>query len=160
MGRHVLGHHQTHHVSKAPLPHAGLDAFEQIFGFQFLDGHVGVAGDVKGMRLQHLHPRKQRAQMSGDHLLQPHEFEMGLRSPAVLLGRRGAVDRDQRRQRIGNLDAREALVALAVADERGQVQAEVGNVREGPARIEGQRSQNGKRRRGEIIAGDASLDLI
>jgi hypothetical protein len=92
------------------------------------------------MRFQHLHAREQRTQMSRDHLLQPNEFKMGLRAPALLLGRGGAVYRNQRRQGIGNLDAREALVALGVADQRGQVQAEVGDVREGAARIEGQRS--------------------
>ena len=125
---------------EAPLPHARFDAFEQVLRFQFFDRHVGVARDVKRMRFQHLHSREQRTQMSRDHLFQPDEFEMGLRAAALLLGRGGAVHGNQRRQRIGNLDAREAFITLGVADERGQVQAEVGNVRKGTSRIESQRS--------------------
>ena len=79
---------------------------------------------------------------------------------SLLLGLCGAVYGHQRRQRIGDLDAREALVAVGVADQRGQVQAEVGDVRERPPRIEGQRGQNGKRRFGEVIRGHAQLDFV
>ena len=52
------------------------------------------------------------------------------------------VQRHQLRQRVGNLHAREVLVPAAVADQHRQVQAEVGDVRERPARIERQRRQN------------------
>lgn len=105
-------------------------------------------------------PGKSAPEVRGDHLLQPHELEMRLRSAALLLWRRGAVHRHQRRQRIGNFDAREMLAALRVADEGGQVQAEIGNVRERASRIEGQRRQNRKCRFGEKIGCHPLLDLV
>ena len=68
-------HHQPHHAAEAPLPHAFLDGLQQIFGFQFLDRDIGVARDVEGMRLHHLHAGKQRRQIGGDHLFQPDQLD-------------------------------------------------------------------------------------
>ena len=73
--RHILRHHQPHHVAEAPLAHALFDGFQQVLGFQFLDGHIGVARHVERMRFQHLHSRKQLGQIGGDHLFEPHQVD-------------------------------------------------------------------------------------
>jgi hypothetical protein len=53
----------------------------------------------------------------------------------------GTADRDEARQRVRHLDAGEALDAL-VLDEHGEVQAQVGDVRERTSGIERQRRQH------------------
>src|SRR5947207_2889588 len=72
--------------------------------------------------------------MDGDELLQPEE-------PFFIrpFGRRR--HRNQPRQYLGNLNSRESLNAFAIANDDGEIQAEVGNVWEGMARIDGKRSQ-------------------
>jgi hypothetical protein len=55
VSRHVVAGHHAHDGAEAPPPHARLDGFEQILGFQFLDRDIGVARDVEGMRLDNFH---------------------------------------------------------------------------------------------------------
>ncbi len=140
---HVRGDQQPDHALETPLAKAFLDGLEQVLGFQFLDRHIRVAGDVERMRFQDLHAGKQHAEVRGDHLLQPHQVDPP--GPAALGGGlRARAHRHQLGQRIGHFDAREVLVAGAVANRDRQVQAEIRDVGKGPAGIEGQRGQHGK----------------
>ena len=52
------------------------------------------------------------------------------------------LDGREARQRVGHFDARKALLAFAIANHHGQVEAEVGDVRKRAARIDGQRRQH------------------
>ena len=159
MRGHIVGHHQPHHAAEAPLPHAFLDGLEQIVGFQFLDGDIGVARDMEGMRFDHLHAGKQRRQVGRDHLLQPDaSFLARLAVLAALLAR--PFQRNQLRQRIRHLHAREVLLAVSVADQHRQVQAQIGDMRKRAAGIEGQRRQHRKHRLAEIRIGDCQLLLV
>ena len=63
------------------------------------------------------------------------------------------------RQTVGNFDAREVLDALRVANQDGQIEAEIGDVREGAAGIEGERRERGKNGFGEIAIGGGGLRL-
>ena len=58
--------------------------------------------------------------------------------------RKCALDRNKLWQCVGNLDARKVLVAVLIANDDGEVQAAIGNVRKGPARIEREGRQHGK----------------
>ncbi len=61
------------------------------------------------------------------------------------------------RQRVRHLHAREALLSLAIADEYGQVQAQVGDVRKRASGIECQRGQNRKDSLVEVFRGPFNL---
>ena len=54
----------------------------------------------------------------------------------------GGGDGHEARQRVGHLDAREALVAVGVAEQHAEVVAHVGDVRERAARVERQRREH------------------
>ena len=70
---------------------------------------------------------------------------------------RGRVTGDQLRQRVGNLDAGEVLHALGVADQHSQVQAEVGDVGEGPPGVESQRCEHRKNGFGKVAVAGGQL---
>ena len=61
--RHVMRHFQAHNASKAPLANAFGDGFEQVFGFQFLDGDFRVACYVKGVHSDNYHTGKEFCQI-------------------------------------------------------------------------------------------------
>ena len=72
-GGHPRVHLQPHCVAKAPLPHRFLDGFEQIVRFQFLNRHLGIAGEVEQVRPQNFEAGKQMVQIGDDQMLQPDE---------------------------------------------------------------------------------------
>ena len=154
---HGLVDLHPHHVGETPLPDAFFDRLQQVAGFQVLNGRIGVAGHVEGMRLDDLHAGKQRSQVGRDQLFDPdeHLFLHHDFGPALRL--RSHRHRHQLRQRVGNLHARKVLDALGIAQDHGQIQAEVRDVRERPAGIEGQRSQRGENRVLKIGVGDGTL---
>jgi hypothetical protein len=71
--RHLLGDFQPDHGAESPLTYALLHRFQQVLGFEFLDGEIGVTRDAEGMGSHDLHSGKQIAEVGGDQLLQPHE---------------------------------------------------------------------------------------
>src|SRR5271154_1912262 len=94
---------------------------------------------MENVRPQNLKAGKQVVQVRDDELLQPHEA-VGART-ITCRHRHGK----QLRQAVGHFDTREVLRAAArFADRDGDIQAEVGNVRKWPARIERQRRKNRK----------------
>ena len=122
----------ANHVAETAAPDGFLDAFQQIVCFQFLNRKFGVASDMEERRVENLHLRKKRAEIVDDHLFQPNEGDL------AGVGR----NLDQLGQRIGHLDPGEPLNAVAVRNHRSHVQTEVGDVRERPAGIDGQRCQH------------------
>ena len=74
----VVGHReidrQANHGTKAPLAHAALNRFQQIFGLEILNFHFRVARHSKRVRLEHLHSRKQPGQVFDNDLLQPDQI--------------------------------------------------------------------------------------
>ncbi len=139
--RHLLVDGDADDGAEAAAAHELLDRLEQVVGFQFLDGELGVAGHAEGVRLEHLEAGEQRGEVGGDDLLQPGE-PLVLR--AVFAGRhaRRRRHRHEPRQRVGDLDAREVVVAAGVAREDAEVVAHVGDVREGATGVERQRRQH------------------
>ena len=70
---HLVVDVEPHHGAETALPHALLDGFHKVLGFQFLDGHFRIAGDVKRIRLDDLHAGEERGEIGGDHLFDPDE---------------------------------------------------------------------------------------
>jgi len=129
--RHLLIHLQAHHAAELALPDALFDGFQQIFGFQFLDGDIGVAGDVEGVHIDDLHAGEEGVHVGGDDLFDPDIGFLAAGARALAGGSVHARQGHQRGQRIGHFDAGEALVAAGIADEDGEVEAEIGDMRNG-----------------------------
>ena len=88
MGWHVVVNHNPYDRTKPALAHALLHGFQQVRGFQFLDDHIGIAGDVKWVRFHDFHSWEELIQVCSDDLFQPYKIMMGWRS-AVLAGAAG-----------------------------------------------------------------------
>ncbi len=118
-----------------------LDGLEEVVGLQLLDGELGVAGHTERVRLEHVHAGEQSGEIGGDDLLEPGE---PLVLHAVLGDLRAGrlLDRHQARQRLRDLDTREPVVAVGVAQEHAEVVTHVGDVREGPSGVERQRREH------------------
>ena len=83
---------------------------------------VGVARDAERVVREHLHPREQRVEMRGDDLFERDEA----RAPG---------QRDEAGEQRRDLDAGESLLAgRRMAHRDGEVEREVGDVRERDAR--------------------------
>ena len=133
--RHLLIHLQPHHAAELALPHALLDGFQQIFRFQFLDRDIGVARHVERDALRRFACPGNRASRLAAITSSIQTYDSWRRVRVRLLVRTlHARQRHQRGQRIGYFDAREALVAAGIADQDGQIQTEIRDVRERPAR--------------------------
>ncbi len=109
------------------------------------------------MRLHDLHSRKEGIQVGRDHLFNPHVGLLAPRPAALGGGFLRARQGYQRGQGIGNFEAREVLVARGIANQHRHIQAEVGNVREGPALVEGQRREHRKNDFGIVAFADRQL---
>ena len=141
MAGHVVGNHQPHDAAEAPLPHPFLDGLQQIFRFQFFDGDIRVAGDMERMGLDHVHAAEQGGQIGGDHLFQPDKSLLTRRVLPLFL--RGRFSGTNCGRESGTL-TRAKCSTPSLSRINGEVQAEVGNMRERPTRIEGQRGEHGK----------------
>src|SRR5580700_2659102 len=113
---------------------------------------------MKGMRLDHIHAAKQRRQVGRNNLLEPDESLLARRTLAALLA--GSLQRNELRQRVRDLHAREMFHAVLVADQHRQVQAEVGDVRKWAAGIESQRCEDRKDRLAKVLVGYGQLLLV
>ena len=113
---------------------------EQVVGFELLDGHLGVARDPEGVGVDDLHAGEELVEVGGDELLEPHEVALAARRSVG--GRPCRGHRDQARQRARHLDAGEELLAVRVAQQHGEVEAQVGDVGERPAGVEGERCEH------------------
>jgi hypothetical protein len=125
-------------VAEAAGADGFFDGFEQIVGFEFLDGDVGIAGDVEGVSLEDFHAWEELIEVGDDEMFEPEEALV-----AAAAGFAVGVDGDELGKGIGYFEAGEMIFAFGAADEDGEVEAEVGNVREGAARVEGERGEDG-----------------
>ncbi len=123
VGRHIFGNHQPYDAAEAAGADSFFNGFEKIFSFELLDGNVRIAGDVEGVGFNDVHAVKQSRQVRGDDLLQPDEAFLARGALADFFTRPGQGDK--LRQGIRDLDAREVLDAVLVANQDGEVQAEI-----------------------------------
>ncbi len=130
--RHERVHFDPHDLREPPISHFLLDEAEQILRLvAVLDLKIGVAGDAERVPPQDLDAREQHLQVRADHLLQRHEP----------VRRR---ERNPPRQDLRDLHSGEPLVAVGAAQHDGQREAQVRDVGERMARIDGERRQDGK----------------
>ena len=130
---HVVGRglvdREPHHRAEAAAQHALLDRLEQVVGLELLDRHLGVARHAEGVDADDRHAGEELVEVGGDELLEPDEVVAPRAWPRPA-GRPGARHGHQARQRRGHLDAGEELLAVLVAQQHRQVEAQVGDVRE------------------------------
>ena len=111
----------AHRIAEASAAQLELDRLEQVVRLVG-DGEVGIASDAERRALDDLHHREEPGEEVADHPLERHE-------QAAL------ADRQEARQQLGHLDAREPLLAgLRVADEEAEAEREARDVRERLAR--------------------------
>ncbi len=112
------------------------------------------------MSFKHLHPRKKPGQMLDNDLLQPDQKPL-----LGVVALRGCLLRRRRqsyqpRQRVWNLHARKPACAGLVPEVNRQVEAHVGNMRERPSRVMGERCQDREYRGVKILPGMRLLAFI
>ncbi len=102
------------------------------------------------MSLLDFESREESLQVGDDQLLQPHEA-------------RGSVtafrwrNRHQLGKRVGYLDPGEALLAARILHHDGKIQAQVGDMRERPARVKGERSEDQEDGSMEVLVQASAL---
>jgi len=65
---HLLVDLDADDVAEAALADRFFDGFEEVVGFEFLDGDVGVAGDVEGVGFEDLHAGEELVKVGDDEL--------------------------------------------------------------------------------------------
>ena len=104
------------------------------------------------MRLLDFESREESLQVGDDQLLQPHEARG---SVAAFRWRH----RHQLGKRVGYLDPGEALLAARVRHHDGKIQAQVGDMRERPAGVKGERGEDRVHHVPEVGFHDAALTM-
>ena len=108
---------EAHRVAEGAAAQLQLDRLEQVVRLVG-DGEVRVARDPECRALDDLHHREEPGEEVPDHPLERHE-------------QAARADRQEARQQLGHLDAREPLLAgLRVAHEESEAQRETRDVRE------------------------------
>ena len=140
LGR-VLAHLESHDGAEVPLADDLDDRRQQIVRLVVLDLQVGIAGNAERVGSNNLEAREQQVEIGSDQLLDPHKLPARriVQPEFVPAAPRRA---HQARQHLGHLDAGEALRLAPVGDHHGQVQAQVRDVGEGMAGVEGERRQD------------------
>ena len=129
---------QPDHGAESPPPHGFLDRFEKVVAFQFLNCHLGVARHAERVGFDDFQPREQSLQVGRDQLFQPNEGCRCFRT------RMKNGHGHQLRKRVRYLDPGEAFHAMRVFHHYREIQAQVGDVRKRPPRIECQGVRTGK----------------
>ena len=114
------------HICKTPLPNTLFNRLQKIAGLKFLDGAVRVPSYVERMGFNDFHSWKQALQIGHDDLLQPHQvlWDRRFLFPGhAIFGSRSY--RYELGQDIRHFDSREMFNVLLVANQHGQIQAEV-----------------------------------
>ena len=159
LGGHVLVDFEADYIGETALPDAFFDGLEEVAGFELLNGGVGVAGYVEGMSFEDFHAGEECLQVVNDQVLEPDEVQWlgglcwriffcvslcislcispGVFFPVFLCVLYQVGQVHQLRQAVGDFYAGEVFDTLGVANQDGQIEAEIGNVREGAAGIEG-----------------------
>ena len=130
--RHAALHLQTHHLAESPLEHLFFDHCQQVFRFFGVrDFEVRVARDAKGVRAEHLHAGKQRAEMRADHLFERDKMM------------RPSLHRHPSRKRLRHLHPGEVVHApVRIAQFHRERQGQVRDVRERVAGVDGERREH------------------
>src|SRR5262245_55468782 len=131
-GRKLAIEFEPYDISKSSLPDGFLNRLEEVVALEFLNFHLGITSDAKGIRIDNPGPWKQSTEIGDDDLLQPNEPRRTGR-----FGRYGNELIDP----VRNFDTGESLDTGAVLENDCEIQAKTGNVREGPPRIVSKRSQ-------------------
>ena len=120
-----------------------LDGHRQIGCLIFLDLEVGVPGESKRIGGQYLDTGEEQVEIGGDHFFDPHKSVGRLHEPEALVavGALLAGNLEQAREGGRHFEPGEAFSLDRVVDQHGQVHAQVRDVGERPARIEGQGSE-------------------
>ena len=125
----------AHDLPEAPAAQLVLDGLQQVGGVVG-DLQVSIAGDPEHVVLDDFHPRKQRVQVVGDHVLQGHQRD--------LVGVCRLHSHKARQNLGGNLHAREHGLAVdRVSDQHREAERQVGDVGKRPSRSD---RQGGERR--------------
>ena len=147
--RHAGLHFDPDHLAEPTLEELLLDHREQILRLLGVrDLQVGVAREPEQIAGEHLHPREERVEPSGDQRLQRHvRVQLPRRHPA--------------RQALGDLHARESHAAgHRVAQLHREREREVADVRERVPRVDGERRQHGIHLRIEVRVDPQTLLVI
>jgi hypothetical protein len=110
-----------------------VDGFEKIVRFVLLNHHVRVTDDTEDVRALHRGAREERLHVGADDVLDKGEDGVAVRQ--------GRGQRDEARDHLGQLDAREFRASL-VLDRDREILAAVRDVWERMSRIERQRGQD------------------
>ena len=131
---------------------------EQIVRLILLNFHVGVAGDAEGVRGDNFHAGEQSAEVIHNDLLHPHKFLHGRGQQFIGVER---VEWHKAGQGAGYFDpCKTGTAVVGVANDHGQIHAQVGDVREGVAGVKGQWGQHGEDFPLEIIGQPLDLPLF
>src|SRR5205823_9960115 len=109
----------AHGIAEPAAADRFLRALEQIVGFELLDGKLRMSRDVEQIGLKNFHLGKQQPEIRDDHLFEPDESKLA----------RSRGKGNELRQRIGNLNPRESFVSIAVADNGGDIQTQIRDMR-------------------------------
>ena len=114
-----------------PIAKHRFHCFEQVVGFNLLDGEVGASGDPKLVVVDDVLPAEEPIEVPPDELLQGNQ--------AASVG-----EGDEARDVLGDLHPGElqASVVIRAAQEHREVQRKVRDERERVGRVHGQRCQN------------------
>ena len=139
----VAGELEPDDLAEAAAADLVLDRLAQVVGLVG-DVVVGVAGDAEERVIEDLHPREERLDVVGDHVLERDE-------------RLAVADRQEPPQQLlRDLDAGEHLgLLLGVAEHDDQAEREVRDVGERPADAEDERRQ-----RREDLAAEELVELL
>ena len=141
--RHVRLDLQERERAISQLLEPAIHRLEQVVGLVFLDHHVGVANDAEEMRPLEMSAGEELLDVAANHVFEEYERGAG--------GRREAIGQGHEpRQHPRHLDAGE-LRPAAVPDAHGEVHAQVRDVRERMARIEGERREDREDLRLEVL---------
>ena len=135
-----------------------LDRDEQVLGLDLADFDVRVARHMERVRRDDLLAGEEGRQIGDHHLLQPGGGARTVDARGIP-HRRGRRHRHEAGERLRDFDARDVLARLVPHDDE-QIQAPVRDMREGMARIDRQRCEDGEDLVHEVVGRRVPLILI
>jgi hypothetical protein len=117
-------HLQAHDITKSSLPDAFFGGLEQIARFPLLNFYLGIAGNMKRIRLENGHPREELIEIGANQIFEPDVgIGLGLDDRrSTTLGSFNLADGHKLRQTVRYFDASKAFFTVGIADQNGQVE--------------------------------------
>src|SRR6185312_11177470 len=140
-------------LAKTAAPDGLFHGFEKIVAFELLDGHLGIARDVKRMRFHDFETREQAVEIRRDQVFNPDELERGDR--AARHTQWGDVD--QLRQSFRHLEPCKMLAPRGIRQDNREVHTEIRDVGERAARVHRERRQDWEN--GFVVIGPQRFTL-